>query len=176
MADLSIDSFKSKLTGGGARPNLFRVTVNFPSYADGDTELTSFMCSKAVFPASKAGVVDLPFRGRMLPLEGDRTYDPVTLGIINDTNHPIREAFLKWKNEMSNHSSNEGLSDPADYYTDILIEQLDKSGAVTVTHKLVGSFPESVGEIALDFSTNDTIETFDVSMKYMYWEQNGVTQ
>ena len=44
MAVLGVDDFKSKLRGGGARPNLFKATVNFPGYAGGDVELTSFLC------------------------------------------------------------------------------------------------------------------------------------
>ena len=52
MAILGVDDFKSKLVGGGARANLFKVTLNFPSYAQGDVELTSFMCKTAQMPAS----------------------------------------------------------------------------------------------------------------------------
>ena len=52
MAILGVDDFKSKLVGGGARSNLFKVTMNFPGYAGGDVELTSFMCKTAQFPAS----------------------------------------------------------------------------------------------------------------------------
>ena len=41
---LRVDDFKAKLKGGGARANLFRVILNYPAYAGGDSELTSFMC------------------------------------------------------------------------------------------------------------------------------------
>lgn len=176
MVDLSIDTFKSKLTGGGARANLFMVTVNFPTYAQGDVELTSFMCREAKFPASTTQAVEVGFRGRMLPLEGDRTYEAVTLTIYNDVNHPIRESFIRWKNEMSQHSGNKGLSDPADYMTDVLIEQLDKQGNVTVTNQLVGAWPLSVGDIALNWDAANNIQTFTVELRYLYWKQNGVTQ
>ena len=50
MAVLGVDDFKSKLRGGGARPNLFKATINFPGYANGDTELTSFLCEAAQLP------------------------------------------------------------------------------------------------------------------------------
>ena len=42
MAVLGVDDFKSKLRGGGARPNLFKVTINYPGFANGDAELSSF--------------------------------------------------------------------------------------------------------------------------------------
>ena len=50
MAILGVDDFKAKLRGGGARSNLFKATINFPGYAAGDVELTSFMCKTAQLP------------------------------------------------------------------------------------------------------------------------------
>ena len=52
MAVLGVDDFKSKLRGGGARPNLFQVTINYPGFADGDPELTSFLVEAATLPGS----------------------------------------------------------------------------------------------------------------------------
>lgn len=176
MVDVSVDSFKAKLVGGGARPNLFRVIVNFPAYAQGDVELTSFMCRKATFPASQTEVVEVPFRGRKLPYEGDRTFEAVTLTFINDVKHPIRESFLRWKSEMSQHTGNRGLSNPSEYMTDVIIEQLDKNETVVVTHKLIGAWPLNVGNIELDYDSNNVIEEFTVEFRYLYWLQNGVTQ
>ena len=56
---LRVDDFKAKLKGGGARPNLFRVTLNFPVYAGGNAELTSFMCKGAQLPASTINAVEV---------------------------------------------------------------------------------------------------------------------
>jgi len=70
MAILGVDDFKSKLVGGGARPNLFKATVNFPAYAGGEVELTSFMIKAAQLPASVVGTVLVPFRGRQLKIAG----------------------------------------------------------------------------------------------------------
>ena len=62
MAVLGVDNFKSKLRGGGARPNLFSVTINYPGYAGGDAELTSFLCEAAQLPGSTFGIINVPFR------------------------------------------------------------------------------------------------------------------
>ena len=70
---LAVDNFKAKLRGGGARPNLFKATINFPAYAGGDVEITSFLCTAAQLPGSVMGVVTVPFRGRQLKIAGDRT-------------------------------------------------------------------------------------------------------
>ena len=60
MKILGVDDFKSKIRGGGARPNLFKATVNFPTYAAGDVELTSFMCKGGSITCSSiTNVIDV---------------------------------------------------------------------------------------------------------------------
>ena len=39
----------------------------------------------AEIPASNLGNIPVPYRGRVLPVAGDRTFDPWTVTIINDT-------------------------------------------------------------------------------------------
>ena len=126
MAILGVDDFKSKLRGGGARPNLFKATVNFPTYAGGDVELTSFLCEAAQLPISQIGLVTVPFRGRQLKVAGDRTFEPWNVTIINDTDFTIRDSMERWMNGINGHSANTGLVNPVDYQADLLVEQLDK--------------------------------------------------
>ena len=108
MAVLGVDDFKAKLRGGGARPNLFKATINFPGYANGDVELTSFLCEAAQLPASTMGTIIVPFRGRQLKMAGDRTFDVWTPTIINDTDFNVRDAMERWMNGMNAHSANTG--------------------------------------------------------------------
>ena len=145
MAILGVDDFKSKLRGGGARPNLFKATVNFPAYAGGDVELTSFLC-KAVsqLPASIMNVVEVPFRGRQLKLVGDRTFETWTVTIINDTDFNTRNAMERWMNGINAHSANTGLTNPVDYEADLIVEQLDKDGETLKTYQFRGCFPTNV--------------------------------
>ena len=112
MAILGVDDFKSKLRGGGARPNLFKATINFPAYAAGDAELTSFLCEAAQLPGSTITPIVVPFRGRQLKMAGDRTFDVWTPTIINDTNFTIRNAMERWMNGINAHSDNTGLVNP----------------------------------------------------------------
>ena len=93
MAILGVDDFKSKLVGGGARPNLYKVTMNYPSYAQGDVELTSFMCKAAQLPASVIAPLEVNFRGRKLQMAGDRTFEPWTITVINDIGFEVRDAM-----------------------------------------------------------------------------------
>ena len=106
MAILGVDDFKSKLVGGGARSNMFKVTCNFPSYAQGDVELSSFMIKGAQFPSSVVAPVPVLFRGRQLQLAGDRTFEPVSLTVINDTGFEVRNSFERWMNGINEHNNN----------------------------------------------------------------------
>ena len=172
MAILGVDDFKSKLRGGGARPNLFKATINFPGYANGDAELTSFMCETAQLPGSTMGQIIVPFRGRQLKMAGDRTFDAWTVTIINDTDFAIRDAMERWMNGMNAHSANTGLSSPIAYEADLKVDQLDRDGAVIKTYTFRGSFPQDLSPIDLAYSSNDEIERFQVTFAYQYFESN----
>lgn len=174
MAILGVDDFKSKLRGGGARPNLFRATVNFPAYAGGDVELTSFLCKAAQLPASVMAPIEVPFRGRQLKIAGDRTFEPWTVTIINDTDFNVRNAMETWMNGINAHQANTGLTNPVDYQADLLVEQIDKDGSTLKTYNFRGCFPTNLSAVELSYETNDTIEEFTAEFQVQYWE-SGTT-
>ena len=140
MAILGVDDFKSKLRGGGARANLFKATINFPAYAGGDVELTSFLCEAAALPASTIQPIIIPFRGRQLKIAGDRTFDNWTVTIINDTDFSTRNAIERWMNGINGHATNTGLVNPVDYQADLIVEQLDKDGQAVKKYNFRGCF------------------------------------
>lgn len=107
----NITDFKTALKRGGARPNLFRVELNFPSKLEGDlggdpdpatskTQAT-FLVKAAQLPASSIGVIEVPFKGRMLKVAGDRTFEPWTVTIINDGEFSLRKAFETWSRQIN---------------------------------------------------------------------------
>jgi len=172
---LNIDDFKSKLVGGGARSNLFRATVTYPGFAAGDIELTSFMCKSAQLPASTIDTIEVPFRGRQLKIAGDRTFEPWSITIINDTDFAVRNAFERWMNGVNGHQENTGLTNPTDYKADMIIEQLDKTGVAVKRYDFKGAFPSSVGAIDVSYDTENEIEEFEVEIQYDYWTSGTTT-
>jgi hypothetical protein len=172
MAILGVDDFKSKLKGGGARPNLFNCRVNFPAYALGDAELTSFMAKAAQLPASIQAAIEIPFRGRVLKIAGDRTFDVWNVTIINDTDFAVRDAMERWMNGINSHQANTGFTDPDEYQTDLAVDQLDKDGSVLKTYNFRGCFPTSVAAVELSYDTVNSIEEFQVEFQVQYWESN----
>ena len=175
----NISAFKSALIGGGARPNLFEVeltTLPGDITWDGGENLR-YMCKAASLPTSTIANIDVPFRGRIFKVAGDRTFEPWTITIINDENFKIRNAMEEWMDIMSKLDNNLGATDPNAYMTNANVFQLGRgstasaqdnvgsNNAVLKEYEFVDIFPTTVSEIALSYDTGDTIEEFDVEFQ-----------
>ena len=193
MSDLtfsnrSIVDFKQKLTGGGARSNLFEVEIEYPENisvttgAEGPKEFGKFMIKSAEIPASNLGNIPVPFRGRVLPIAGDRTFDPWTVTIINDTNFRIREAMEVWSNSINDLQTSQGTINPADYQTSAKVKQLSRKGGVDPgaidvlrEYRFEGIYPNVVSSIPLDYGATDQIEEFQVTFNYLFYSVTAGT-
>lgn len=175
MANLSINDFKSKLVGGGARNNLFKVTANFPAYAGGDVELASFMIKAAQLPSSIIAPITVPFRGRQLQIAGDRVFEAWGVTVINDTNFKLRNAFERWMNGINAHAQNTGLVRPTSYMADLAVEQLNKDGQVLKKYDFRGCWVSNVSAIDVSYDAENTIEEFGVEFQVTYWESNSTS-
>ena len=185
----NLQGFKNQLKGGGARPNLFEVSVPaFPAGVvesggvnwdkDVNTELR-FLCKAAQLPASTVAEVPVPFRGRILKVAGDRTFEPWTITIINDENFKIRSSFEAWMNAISDLSDATGITNPSSYMTNAYVYQLgrgitksatshpedNKLQSVLRSYKFLDVFPTEVSSIDLSYDSSDTIEEFSVTFQ-----------
>ena len=168
-----ITDFKSKITGGGARPNLFEVELAFPEeieIANDVKDKSRFLVKAAALPASNITPIDINFRGRILKIAGDRTFDTWTVTVINDTDFAIRSAFEKWMNQINKLSDATGAQDPADYQEDAFVHQLDRDGSTLRTYKFFDVFPTNISQVDLSYETIDTLEEFTVELQVLYWE------
>jgi len=169
---LGIDDFKAKLSGGGARSTLFKVTLNYPAFALGDVELTSFMCKAAQLPGSTMAELPVPFRGRELFVAGDRTFEQWTVTVINDTNFKVRDALERWMSGINSHATNTGFTNPVDYQADLIVDQLDRDETKLKTYRFLGAFPIMLAPIDLAYENVNQIEEFTVDFRYQYWTSN----
>ena len=168
----TISNFKSKLTGGGARANLFEVVLTFPDASKPDQDVLDkarFLVKGANMPASNVAQIEVPFRGRVLKIAGDRTFDSWTVTVINDTDFAIRSAFEKWMNTINRLSDNSGLTNPADYQADAYVYQLDRDGSTLRSYRFFDTFPTQVGPIELSYDAQG-IQEFTVELQVQYWE------
>lgn len=194
-----ISAFKSKLIGGGARPNLFEVDVAFPTgidlgiQQDGsgtfDSDRFRFLCKAAALPASNVAPIDVPFRGRILKVAGDRTFDTWTVTVINDEDFNHRRAFEAWMQNIAQYGDHSGLTSPGSYMGNATVYQLGRTAStkqsesdsnvnstIIAQYKFVDIFPTNVSQIDLSYDTSDTIEDFTVEFQinYYYPESPGV--
>ena len=191
FSERTLEDFKSRLIGGGARPNLFECDINFPDFAipEGDSEagvneITRFMCKAAQLPASNVAEIPVPFRGRVLKVAGDRTFDPWTITVVNDVDFRIRTAFEKWMNGINKHDDNSGLINPVDYQRQAKVKQLGRASntdsiPVLKEYEFYGVFPTNVSEIEVSYDSSDIIEEFTVTLQVQWWDAknpNGDTQ
>lgn len=189
----TITDFKSRLAGGGARPNLFEVSIpSFPVSAAAAgwasaTEDFQFLCKTAALPASTISPIDVPFRGRILKVAGDRTFDVWTVTVINDENFKLRSAFEIWMNSISKLDNNTGATNPNSYTTNAVVHQLGRGAALGKestansaalggsiikplrTYQFYGIFPTSITAIDLSYDSSDTIEEYSVEFQVQYW-------
>ena len=177
----NISQFKSKLIGGGARPNLFEVELTTlpPSVTSNwDAEVFSFMCKGANLPAQTIANIDVPFRGRIFKVAGDRTIEPWTITVINDEDFRFRNAFENWTQQIANLDDNLGTTDPNAYMTNAKVYQLGRGSekssqsagsgdgnVVLKEYEFIDIFPTSVSAIDLSYDTGDTIEDFTVEFQ-----------
>ena len=174
----SISDFKSALIGGGARPNLFEVELTtLPGGITWDADNFRYMCKAASLPASTIANIDVPFRGRIFKVAGDRTIDVWSVTVINDEDFKLRNAFEEWMNAIAKLDNNLGTTQPEAYMTNATVYQLGRGSTKSSTsntgdanvvlkqYEMIDIFPTSVSAIDLSYDTGDTIEEFTVEFQ-----------
>ena len=191
-SERAISQFRSELDGGGLRPNLYEVHLDFPDGVAPNLSQAKndgiFFCKAAALPAANMGLIEVPFRGRQLKVAGDRTFDTWTVTILNDTDMGLRGAFERWINMLGTSDSGQGRTDPATYQKELYVYQLgralpsdsasgsnfkDKKMSSLRGYKFWGCFPTAVSQIDLAFDNNDAISEFTVEFQVQWWESDG---
>jgi hypothetical protein len=171
----NIADFKAQMIGGGARPNQFRVELTFPAFVTLGAvagQRAQFLCKAATLPASTIETIPVLYRGRPVNFAGERTFQPWSVTVYNDTTFGIRNALEQWQSGIQNYDTTSGRVNPADYQVDLAVHQLDRNGATVKTYKFVDAFPTVIGAIGLDYEQQNAIEQFDVEFQYNFFTSN----
>ena len=174
----TISNFKSALIGGGARPNLFEVELTtLPAGIEWPADNFRYMCKASQLPASVIANIDIPFRGRIFKVAGDRTIEPWSITIINDEDFRIRKAMEEWVDFIAKLENNLGATDPNAYMVNAKVFQLGRGSApssqtnagernaVLREYEFIDIFPTNVSSIDLSYDSSDTIEEFVVDFQ-----------
>ena len=181
----TLTDFKKALSGGGARPNLFEVSIPNPPFSFGgcgDRDNFSMLCKAAALPASNIAPIDVPFRGRIFKVAGDRTFDTWTVTVINDEDFRIRNGMERWMQKIGQYQDASGDTNPNDYMRTAIVKQLGRNVSNTglgvnagqglkpiAQYKFYDIFPTNISQIDLAYDTSDTIEEFTVEFQVQYW-------
>jgi len=167
----NVDSFKSGLTRGGARPNLFEVQMEFPALTGTAPERKmTFTCKAASLPESTIGMIDIPYFGRTAKFAGNRTYGDWTTTVFNDEDFAVHDAIRSWIELMNGPSSNIRLAGSTrQYQVDAEVSQFGMNGDRLKTFRFHNIWPATLAAIDLDWGTNDQIEELTVTWQYDYW-------
>lgn len=171
----NIADFKAQMIGGGARPNQFYVQLTFPSYVGLGVvagQQAQFLCRSAQLPASTIEPITTLYRGRPVQFAGERTFQPWTVSIYNDTSFNIRNALESWQNGIQNYNTTLGRVNPTEYQVDLNVYQLDRGGAIIKSYRFVDAMPVNIGPIQLDYDQQNQIEQFDVEFTFNYFTSN----
>ncbi|UYA57640.1 tail tube protein [Synechococcus phage S-CREM1] len=150
-----------------------------PSTADSARILGAFTIKAAQIPASTVGVIEVPFRGRMLKIAGDRTFEPWTITVHNDTSFVLRSYFERWMEAIQLYDENatdfdygqlpSGDPQYLKYMAPMRVSQLDRRGNAVRSYDFVDVWPSNISAIDLDYGSNDAIEEYTVELQVQYW-------
>ena len=73
----NVAEFRANMIGDGARPNLFSVSLVFPTLAENGAlagQKVNFMAKAAQLPGSTIGTVPVYYFGREMKFPGNRTF------------------------------------------------------------------------------------------------------
>lgn len=167
-----IDDFRAQLAGGGARPSQFNVMLTFPSWVAGTDAAAKaeFLVKATALPSSTIQPIDVPFRGRVTKLAGERIFQNWNVTVLNDNDFLIRNALERWSKGIIEHSATTGRLQSASYQTDMIVQQLDRNDNVIKQYKFLNCWPQQLSEIQLDYASTSQIEEFQVEFSIDYWE------
>ena len=182
----TISQFKAALIGGGARPNLFEVELAaLPAGIEWDADSFRYMCKAASMPSSNIAQIDVPFRGRIFKVAGDRTVDVWSITVIQDENFRLRNAFEQWVELIAKLENNLGATDPSAYMSNAKVFQLGRGSAPNSTtnagdtnavlkeYEFIDIFPTTVSSIDLSYDSSDAIEEFTVDFQVNSFSLSG---
>ena len=95
--------------------------------------------------------------------------------VINDENMDIRSDFEFWMGQFNSHEYNDSTFSAANSGMGTFVithNNREMSSGGDLQWQFENVFPVALGEIGLDWGSNDTIEEFTVDLAYDYWESS----
>lgn len=190
MAKRSILDFKSQLSGGGLRANMFEVEFALPNLRFVDLLIEGkpsfnaqdllnqyrLLCQSAQLPASNMTTITYGIAaGGSLKLPGSRTFDPFTCSFINDKNMRVRRIMELWSESIIGYQSQLTIDQVNRYLGTIDLYQLDRTGARIKLYKLNYAYPTNISAEEKSYENNNSYTSFDIQFNYQYFTTADLT-
>lgn len=160
----NINAFLNQLQGGGARQNRYEVFIGFPRTLATGADIVqkiSFTCKAASIPAATIGTTMVPYKGREIKLQGDRTFDDWNVTIIVDNDFKGRDQFETWIATMIGNTSNVTKTvnevNPLNTFGQAQVHMLDRNDNIIKRYQITGMFPTNVGDITIGYDQNNQV-------------------
>ena len=168
---MQVSNFLSNFDGG-ARNNLFEVELS-GNFAGTTGTTFPFHCKATSFPGAVQGTIPLNYRGRVVNIPGDRTYEDWSFTVINDENLLMKQKFIQFQNVYNHHNTNTPSGNKVGkdvlghlFGSTATVYQLNRQGGRTLGVKLSHCWIDNIGGHDLSWDTVDAISEFTVSMKF----------
>lgn len=131
-----------------------------------------FLCRAASIPPAPLDIIRVPYFGRNIKLAGDRDFPEWTVTVYNDEDFPIRILMERWSNEINALVSNrmDDTMGVLAYKQSATVTEYGKQGAALRTYVFSGIWPVNVEAMQVDWGAMNTLQQFDVTFAYDYWQ------
>ena len=172
MPDFNVNTFTSKLAGGGARTNLMWVKMTNNTYTG--FENWTYLCKASNIPGSTITPIEVPYFGRNVKVAGEsREFAPLTTTVVNDEGRTIYQGMVAWMSDlnqpMTNKSKTNLFSSRAGYTADIELIMYKKDGQIDQNWNFVNCWPSNMSAIDLNWDSVNTIQEFTIDWQYDYY-------
>ena len=175
-----LSSFTSALSGGGARPSLFNLSITGAAAGGGTGGLADIhmLCSATSLPGLTVTPIERTYFGRVTKIPGDIVFADLTTTILLDEDYEPRNQIEQWMAKMNSHESNErgfhaGMGKEGATAT---LKQYSKTADTSAdpvphAHKIIFKeiFPTTLSEVALSYDTVSEIASFECTWAYQYY-------
>ena len=161
----SIDSIKANINKGYARPNLF--TVDLGNVKAAKALEYRLNCFQAQLPGNTIATTDKDDGFRSVAYK--KVFADVILGFYCSSDLKELKFFQQWIDIIVDKNTNQ-FNVPEKYIAPMTITQCNRQWAKVAEWKISDAYPKQVDAIQLDYGTNNTVMTCNVTMTYRHYD------
>jgi hypothetical protein len=168
MANMSVDSLRNNLTNP---QRVYMWEIIFPSIpGGGDGDSATVRAQSAAMPSRSVGEITVPFKQTAgVKYPGKLSYPHTwTVTFAEGEDKAIHDAMYAWKQKIVNDYSGVGDGDES-IKADLYLNLLSTKGEITRTVRLIGCYPQELGEVGLDQGEEGNL-VYSVTFSYDRWE------